>query len=80
VHVRRAGSFGEQFALLFRDFLRHDAETARRYAEVKHRLAAAHPTDRAAYTDAKAPFSWATIQRADAWARDTGWHPGPSDA
>jgi GrpB-like predicted nucleotidyltransferase (UPF0157 family) len=41
VHVRRAGSFSEQFALLFRDFLRsHDTEAdayARRKVELARR-------------------------------------------
>ena len=35
---------------------------------------------RQAYVDAKAPFVWATIARAHAWAQRTGWQPGPSDA
>jgi GrpB-like predicted nucleotidyltransferase (UPF0157 family) len=36
---RCGGSWSEQFALLFRDYMRaHDAD-ARRYAELKYRLA-----------------------------------------
>ena len=35
VHVRRAGSFSEQFALLFRDFLRLRPDAARQYADLK---------------------------------------------
>lgn len=80
VHVRRAGSFSEQFALLFRDYLRVDPDTAGEYADLKRRLAAAHGSDRVSYTDAKAPFCWTIIQRADAWAQRTGWEPGRSDA
>ncbi|SHN46313.1 GrpB family protein [Cryptosporangium aurantiacum] len=80
IHVRRAGSFSEQFALLFRDFLRVDGQTARDYMAVKRELAAQHRHDGQAYTDAKAPFSWEIIRRADAWAQQRGWEPGPSDA
>jgi GrpB-like predicted nucleotidyltransferase (UPF0157 family) len=80
IHVRRAGSFSEQFPLLFRDYLRaHSADVAA-YAQLKRRLAEQFPNDRRAYTDAKVPFSWEVIRRADDWAQQTGWEPGPSDA
>ncbi|MFI7547797.1 GrpB family protein [Actinoplanes sp. NPDC049599] len=45
IHVRRAGSFSEQFPLLFRDYLREHREAAEHYAAVKRRLAARHPHD-----------------------------------
>jgi GrpB-like predicted nucleotidyltransferase (UPF0157 family) len=80
LHVRRAGSFSEQFALLFRDFLRVDQPSAGDYAAVKRILAQQHRHDRHAYTDGKAPIFWEIIQRADDWARRVGWEPGPSDA
>ena len=79
--VRRAGSFREQFALLFRDFLRLHPDEARQYADFKVALARQYTgvEDRHAYTDAKTPFIWDVISRADAWAQRTGWAPGPSD-
>lgn len=80
IHVRRAGSFSEQFALLFRDFLRVDQRAASGYVAVKRTLARRHHDDGQAYTDAKAPYCWEIIQRADDWAQSTGWEPGPSDA
>ena len=80
IHVRRAGSFGEQFALLFRDFLRVHADVAAAYAELKIKLAERYSEDSAAYTDAKGPFIWSVIAQADAWAQRTGWMPGSSDA
>lgn len=82
IHVRRAGSFSEQFALLFRDYLRVDATRAAAYAAVKHELAARYhaPEDRHRYVDAKGPFIWETIRLADEWAQQTGWQPSPSDA
>jgi GrpB-like predicted nucleotidyltransferase (UPF0157 family) len=42
--------------LRFRDALRADAALAARYAALKAELAAKHPRDREAYTDAKAAF------------------------
>ena len=80
IHVRRAGSFSEQFPLLLRDYLRADPQAAAGYQAVKQRLAARYPSDRRAYADAKVPHFWELIRRADAWAQRTGWEPGPSDA
>jgi GrpB-like predicted nucleotidyltransferase (UPF0157 family) len=80
IHVRRAGSWAEQFALLFRDYLRVHPEDRDRYAELKRSLARALPDDRHAYTEAKFPFIWEVMSRADRWSQDVGWAPGPSDA
>jgi GrpB-like predicted nucleotidyltransferase (UPF0157 family) len=80
IHVRRAGSFSEQFPLLFRDFLRTHGPAAAEYAAVKRNLAARYAQQRHAYTDAKGPIVWDLIRRADDWAQQTGWEPGPSDA
>ncbi len=80
IHVRRSGSFDEQFALLFRDFLRVHPDSAVEYAALKVRLAALDPSDGQRYTEAKAPFIWETMRMADGWAQDIGWQPGPSDA
>ena len=80
VHVRRAGSWHEQWALLFRDYMRaHEAELAP-YAALKRALAARYGNDRAAYAEGKGDHLWAVIRRADRWAAETGWTPGPSDA
>ena len=78
--MRRSGSFSEQFALLFRDYLREHPARADEYAVVKRELALLLLTDRSAYVAAKGPFSWDTIRLADEWAQQTGWQPGPSDA
>jgi GrpB-like predicted nucleotidyltransferase (UPF0157 family) len=80
LHVRRAGSFSEQWALLFRDYLRADRDVALEYEAVKRRLAVQFRDDRHGYTDAKVPFMWEVIRRADEWAQARGWRPGPSDA
>ncbi|MFF4259784.1 GrpB family protein [Streptomyces sp. NPDC001663] len=80
IHVRQLGSFSQQFALLFRDYLRTAPSAAAEYAAVKRRCAADFHDDRAGYVAAKDPFVWDIIRRADAWAQCTGWTPGPSDA
>jgi GrpB-like predicted nucleotidyltransferase (UPF0157 family) len=80
LHVRRAGSFSEQWALLFRDYLRAHPEVAAEYEAVERRLAVRYRDDRRGYAVAKEPFSWAVIRRADGWTQAQGWQPGPSDA
>jgi GrpB-like predicted nucleotidyltransferase (UPF0157 family) len=79
IHVRRLGSWSEQFALLFRDYLRSHPEEARRYAALKYNLASQHSEDRESYTEAKTPFIWELMRRADAWCQNTGWMPGATD-
>ena len=80
IHVRQSGSWGEQFSLLFRDYLRVHLEDAAAYSELKHRLAREHSANRQAYTDAKSPFIWTVMRTATEWAQATGWQPGLSDA
>jgi len=80
IHVRRAGSFSEQFPLLFRDFLRADPAAALDYGQRKQALAARFTNDRRSYLEAKIPIIWDVMRRADQWAQQTGWEPGPSDA
>jgi GrpB-like predicted nucleotidyltransferase (UPF0157 family) len=80
IHVRRAGSWGEQFSLLFRDYLRNHPDDARAYATLKYALAEKYRGQREAYTDAKGPFIWELMAKADEWYQRTGWLPGPSDA
>jgi len=79
IHVRRAGSWAEQFALLFRDYLRAHREEAARYAAIKYRLAEEFSTDRRAYTEAKASYVWEIMRKADGWSQVVGWQPGEPD-
>jgi GrpB-like predicted nucleotidyltransferase (UPF0157 family) len=65
---------------LFRDYLRAHPEDRDRYAELKRRLARVLRDDRHAYTEAKVPFIWEIMTRADRWSQKVGWAPGPSDA
>jgi GrpB-like predicted nucleotidyltransferase (UPF0157 family) len=80
VHIRRLGSWSEQWPLLFRDYMRAHPEEHVPYAALKRGLAEQYAFDRVGYSAAKGDHLWAAIRRADLWARDTGWAPGPSDA
>ena len=80
IHVRRAGSWSEQCALLFRDYLRAHEEDARRYAALKYRLAAQYGEDRLGYTNGKGSFIWEIMAQASAWSHEIGWGPGRCDA
>jgi len=79
LHVRLAGGWSEQFALLFRDYLRAHDEDAAWYGTIKRDLAEQYRDDRGGYTAAKTPYLWEIMQKADRWAQETGWAPGPSD-
>lgn len=80
IHVRKWGSWHEQYALLFRDYLRLHADDQRIYERVKRQLAARYSHDRHAYTDAKSDIFWKLIRRADSWAAKMGWELGVSDS
>ncbi len=80
IHVRKAGSWGEQFPLLFRDYMRVHPADAQRYAALKYRLAEKYRDDRTGYTLAKDPFIWEIMALANDWSQQTGWEPGLSDA
>ncbi len=57
-------TFAEHWERLhFRDYLIANPEAARRYERLKRDLAAAHPTDRAAYSAAKTDFIRAAMAR-----------------
>jgi GrpB-like predicted nucleotidyltransferase (UPF0157 family) len=62
VHVRLPDD--AQAMLRFRDHLRAHADIAARYAALKYELAAQNPTNRDAYTEAKADFVSAVLRQA----------------
>lgn len=81
IHIREAGSWSEQFALLFRDFLRANEVYRQKYAEEKQRLAQRYsqPHEREAYVTGKDPIIWRIMQEASRWSQRNGWHAGASD-
>ena len=81
VHVRRAGSANERYALLFRDYLRAHPLVALAYAELKRRLRASL-ADVANYADVKDPAVDLIYLAAEQWASATSWTlaPGPVPA
>ncbi len=80
IHVRRGGSWSEQGALLFRDYLRAHEDDARAYGAVKYRLAEEYRDDRGSYAEGKASFIWEIMVQAHTWQQQVGWQPGRSDA
>ena len=72
VHLRVQGWPGQQFALLFVDWLRANPGVQADYLALKRRVAAeTHTTD--AYAEAKKPWFLDAYQRAWEWADATGW-------
>jgi GrpB-like predicted nucleotidyltransferase (UPF0157 family) len=61
--VERSSAFWEEH-LLFRDYLRAHSEAAAEYERLKRELAAAHGSDRGAYTAAKTDFIKSSVERA----------------
>ena len=64
-HVHVTEPEGEMWQrLVFRDYLRAHPEEAEAYERLKKRLAAEHPTDREAYTDAKSAYVESVMRKA----------------
>jgi GrpB-like predicted nucleotidyltransferase (UPF0157 family) len=80
VHIQKNGSWGQQFVLLFRDYLRQHPAEQRRYEAVKQALAEKYRYgERLKYVEGKSPIIWEIMQRANQWSQETGWEPGTSD-
>ena len=75
VHVRVLGWPGQQFALLFVDWLRANPVVRSDYSALKRRVAAGHG-DTGAYAEAKEPWFLDAYRRAWEWADSTDWRPG----
>ena len=74
VHVRVVGSPGWRWALMFRDWMRADAQATHDYQVEKERVAAASAST-VDYADAKEPWFDAVHSRAEEWAARSGWEP-----
>ncbi|GAA4402350.1 dephospho-CoA kinase [Fodinibacter luteus] len=74
VHVREVGSPGWSWALMFRDWLRADAQERAGYASMKTVLATAVASTQD-YAEAKEPWFEDADLRVREWARRVGWSP-----
>ncbi|ONK11852.1 GrpB family protein [Streptomyces sp. MP131-18] len=74
VHVRETDGPNARFALLFRDYLRADADARRAWGAFKQRLSATVP-DWLEYGQIKAPATEVLMGAAEHWAAATGWQP-----
>jgi len=75
VHVRVDGWPGQQFALLFVDWLTANPQARSDYSELKRRVAAQGLVSIGAYVEAKEPWFLDAYRRAWEWADTTGWRP-----
>jgi len=78
VHVRTDGTHGARDTLLFRDYLRSEAEPRIGWAEFKRSiLENAGSIDLASYGQAK-QSKWGELMfQGDAWAENRNWQPSP---
>lgn len=73
LHVREVSSAGWQYALLFRDWLRHDAGAAEEYVEMKALLDAKSESN-SEYVKSKQPWFSEVWPRIQSWAQRSGWN------
>lgn len=64
IHMMQADHIEVNREMLFRDYLRQNAQDAQEYAELKKSLAAQYRDDRGSYTDGKASFVEAILVKA----------------
>jgi dephospho-CoA kinase len=70
IHIRVDGWPGQQFALLFRDWLTANPDVREKYLKVKRQALTAPD-----YPEAKEPWFLDAYRRAWEWADTTGWRP-----
>lgn len=75
VHVRVDGHPNQQYALLFRDYLRAHPNSARSIELIKREIAKRHAEDLDAYYDIKDPVYDLIWNAALEWSQYTGWKP-----
>ncbi len=73
IHVRVLGRPNQNYALLFRDYLRSHPDTAQAYSAFKARAAELLPEDSATYANLKDPVCDLIYIPAKVWAESTGW-------
>lgn len=80
IHVREAGRANQQYAILFRDYLRADEVSRQLYQQVKTRLSKLFPNKIDCYLYLKDPVCDLIMQSAIAWKEATNWQLSESDA
>jgi dephospho-CoA kinase len=75
VHLRVDGWPGQQFSLLFVDWVRANPAVRADYLTLKRRIADEGHAAKGAYADAKEPWLLDAYRRAWEWADATGWRP-----
>lgn len=75
IHIRQANTPGQEFALLFRDWLRSDTASREEYGRLKDRLASLYDSTTEYATEKEPWFNDVAWPRAWAWAAETGWRP-----
>lgn len=75
VHIRVDGWPGQQFALLFVDWLRAEPGVRAEYLAIKRAAESGAHGDAARYADAKEPWLHDAYPRAWQWADGCGWRP-----
>lgn len=73
IHVRVLGRPNQNYALLFRDYLRSQPDTASAYSAFKARAAELLSEDSATYANLKDPVCDLIYLAAKVWAESTGW-------
>ena len=75
VHLRVAGWPGQQFALLFVDWLSADPAVRAEYATAKEQAGVAEPAESADYADVMEAWFAEAYRRAWDWAQTADWRP-----
>jgi len=75
IHIRELGRFNQQYALLFRDYLRASKVVREEYESLKQRAAQLFPDSIDGYLYLKDPVFHIIYEAACLWASTVGWAP-----
>lgn len=75
IHIRELGRFNQQYALLFRDYLRASNVLREQYEFLKQRAAQVFPDSIDGYLYLKEPVFHIIYEAACLWANTVGWVP-----
>ncbi len=78
IHVREHARLNQLYPLLFRDYLRTDADTRMAYEQIKRELAKRFADDVSAYYAIKDPYMDTVFRAALLWRDQTRWQPDNS--